>query len=141
MSPPAQPRVAAPPDLVYTPGVPKAVRTAHPLNPAGPGCLRSPTAQDFLELLVRHLALATAGAVRLISEFWIPVSNARADLVVANGVLNGYEIKAPSDRLHRLPTLTNWLARNPNGAYSDRLVAQSLADELEAAFDPGVGSA
>ena len=24
--------------------------------------------------------------------------------------------------------LTNWLARNPNGAYSDRLVAQSLVD-------------
>ena len=36
--------------------------------------------------------------------------------------------------------LTNWLARNPNGAYSDRLVAKSLADELEGAFSTGVGS-
>jgi hypothetical protein len=26
--------------------------------------------------------------------------------------------------------LDNWLAKNPDAAYSDRLVAQSLADEL-----------
>ena len=63
----------------------------------------SPTSQQFLQLLVRHLTAEPAGAARLISEFWIPVSNARADLVVANGVLDGYEIKAPSDRLQRLP--------------------------------------
>jgi alpha-tubulin suppressor-like RCC1 family protein len=36
--------------------------------------------------------------------------------------------------------LTKWLARNPNGAYSDRLVAQSLADELKGAFGPGFAS-
>ncbi len=81
--------------------MPSAAGAIPASQPAQP--LRSSKGQELLELLVQHLAVEPLGKARLISEFWIPVSNARADLVVANGVLDGYEIKAPSDRLHRLP--------------------------------------
>ena len=101
--PSTQARRAQPADLVYTPGVPTAARTMSAPKPSGPRRSPSPTSQKCLELLARHLTAEPAGTARLISEFWIPVSNARADLVVANGVLDGYEIKGPGDRLHRLP--------------------------------------
>lgn len=80
-----------------------AAQTVPPPKSPGPPGSPATTSQEFLQLLVRHLTAEPAGAARLISEFWIPVSNARADLVVANGVLDGYEIKAQSDRLQRLP--------------------------------------
>src|SRR5260370_19402389 len=98
----SSPHRSACPHLVYTPGVPSAAGAIPASQPAQP--LRSSKGQELLELLVQHLAVEPLGKARLISEFWIPVSNARADLVVANGVLDGSEIKATSDRLHRLPS-------------------------------------
>ena len=64
------------------------------------GC---PTTTEMHDALVAQLTSLSVGVFRFISEFWIPVSNERADLVVANGSLTAYEIKGPSDRLHRFP--------------------------------------
>jgi hypothetical protein len=36
-------------------------------------------------------------------EFWVPLSNERADLVVVGNTMNGYEIKTERDTLRRLP--------------------------------------
>lgn len=48
---------------------------------------------------------------------------------VATGVPTGGRMHTIKGQ-ETLRGLNNWLRRNPDAAYSDRLVAQSLADEL-----------
>jgi hypothetical protein len=54
---------------------------------------------------LRSVALGRAAdsSARVIEEFWIPRSNARADLAVVGSSLEGYEIKSAADSLRRLP--------------------------------------
>lgn len=39
----------------------------------------------------------------MVDEFWLPLSNARADLVMLNERMEGFEIKTDRDTLRRLP--------------------------------------
>lgn len=60
------------------------------------------TGSDVCRALLGWLT-AEQESCRAIPEFWIPGSNARADLVVISDTMHAYEIKSSSDRLTRLP--------------------------------------
>jgi hypothetical protein len=53
--------------------------------------------------LRRHVRERDGEARHAVDEFWLPRSNARADLAVLGPLLDGYEIKTERDTLRRLP--------------------------------------
>lgn len=77
-----------------------------------PGCLR-PSSLDrgavvateaIVRSALRDQALSSADhPSEALSEFWVPLSNERADLVVVGKSMSGYEIKTERDTLRRLP--------------------------------------
>ncbi|MDA8397963.1 MAG: sce7726 family protein [Actinomycetota bacterium] len=53
---------------------------------------------------LRDQELSSAdGPTEALFEFWVPLSNERADLVVVGNAMKGYEIKTDRDSLRRLP--------------------------------------
>lgn len=54
--------------------------------------------------LLRHELLATASEPsEAVYEFWVPTTNARADVAVIGARIDGFEIKTERDTLKRLP--------------------------------------
>lgn len=60
----------------------------------------SPNEAAVRTALIRHVA--AAGSTQAISEFWIPPTNERADLVVLDRAMRAFEIKTARDSLNRL---------------------------------------
>src|SRR5215211_6917377 len=53
---------------------------------------------------LRQALMASAkDALKLIDEFWIPLSHERADIAAIGSLMEGFEIKTERDRLGRLP--------------------------------------
>ncbi len=61
-----------------------------------------PTENDIRNALVGHV-VGTLKTPHAIGEFWLPRSNGRADLVMLDRLMWGYEIKTERDTLRRLP--------------------------------------
>lgn len=59
---------------------------------------------EVREALRRYVREQDAQTEHIVDEFWLPRSNARADLAVLGSLLDGYEIKTERDTLRRLPS-------------------------------------
>ncbi|HEX2070272.1 MAG TPA: sce7726 family protein [Thermoleophilaceae bacterium] len=81
------------------------------------GCCSAPEGFVLREPAIRAglrpvaLSRAASSGARVIEEFWIPGSNARADLAVVGSSLEGYEIKSAADSLKRLPAQVSAFSR------------------------------
>jgi hypothetical protein len=53
--------------------------------------------------MLRIRLLEVGAAEQTVDEFWVPFTNARADLVAVGSSLDGFEIKTSRDTLRRLP--------------------------------------
>lgn len=72
-------------------------------SPRRPRSSRAHAGAHALRIALQaHVDKDCQSATRILEEFWIPLSNERADLVVVNGSLASYEIKSAKDRLDRL---------------------------------------
>lgn len=58
---------------------------------------------EVRSVLARELQIRSSTPTRAIAEFWIPLSNERADLVLAGRLFEAFEIKSQTDDLLRLP--------------------------------------
>lgn len=80
------------------------------------------------DALRRHVREQDAEARHIVDEFWLPRSNARADLAVLGPLLDGYEIKTERDTLRRLPSQAA-----AYGAVFDRCIAVVAEKHFEQA--------
>lgn len=72
-----------------------AVAKPHPIH------AREASIRSALRAVV--LSSSACQSARVVEEFWTPMSNERADLVVVGDHLAAYEIKSAADTLRRLP--------------------------------------
>lgn len=70
-----------------------------------------PNAAAVRAHLLEHVNATRTDVVRSVPEFWVPVSNERADLVLLGELLEAFEIKSAHDNLTRLPRQVDAFSR------------------------------
>jgi hypothetical protein len=88
------------------------------------------TIRTTLRPLAVQIASGADDGIGVVDEFWVPATNARADMAVISSELYGYEIKSAADTLRRLPRQIDAFGR-----IFDRCFAVVAERHLERAFD------
>jgi hypothetical protein len=89
------------------------------------------------DALRAHALITIAGAQAAVDEFWVPGSNARADLAVIGTHIDGFEIKTERDSLRRMPRQAGAYARLFDRCTA--VVAGRLRDAAEQLLPPWWG--